>query len=192
MSNLELTSAWKRMQVNIPCIALIEDFDTVFDKRKNVSYETGLFGDLFRTESPQTGEGNQNSSQTKFSPLTFDCFLNCLDGVEKSNGVFTIITTNEIGKIDEAIGRPVVGGDGKHTFVSTRPGRIDKAIELGFMDKTNKEQMAQKLLSEFPDRLREVLSYIEDDKQETPAQFQEYCSQIAIVEHWNGMDRKNV
>jgi len=28
------------------------------------------------------------------TPLTFDCLLNCLDGVERSDGIFTIVTTN--------------------------------------------------------------------------------------------------
>jgi len=42
--------------------------------------------------------------------------------------------------------------------------------------------MANKILSEFPSRLSEVLVYIEENREETPAQFQEYCAQIALQE----------
>ena len=36
--------------------------------------------------------------------LRFDCLLNCLDGVEKYNGIFTVITTNHIDKLEPAPG----------------------------------------------------------------------------------------
>ena len=45
-------------------------------------------------------------------PLTFDCLLNCLDGVERSDGIFTIISTNDVSKVDPALGQPRMLPDG--------------------------------------------------------------------------------
>ncbi|MEL1254604.1 AAA family ATPase [Flavobacterium sp. DGU38] len=180
MSNNDLMSSWKNMQLNIPCIALIEDIDNVFHGRKNICQNNGMISRLLTSDDDAN---NDDNSGAKFTPLTFDCLLNCLDGVDKSNGIFTIITTNDVTKIDSAIGQPS-NENGKETFVSSRPGRIDKAIELTYMLKENKVQMANKILSDFPDELKKVLLEIEKDNKETPAQFQEYCSQIAIQEYW--------
>jgi len=44
--------------------------------------------------------------------------------------------------------------------------------------------MAKKILSEFPNQYQEVKKYIDLEIRETPAQFQEYCAQIAIQEFW--------
>jgi hypothetical protein len=41
MSNKEFLDAWSKMVQDTPCVALLEDFDNVFDKRKNL---TGMFG----------------------------------------------------------------------------------------------------------------------------------------------------
>lgn len=179
MSNNDLMNSWKNMQLNVPCIALIEDIDNVFHGRKNICQNNGMFSRILTSDE----DNNDNEGDAKFTPLTFDCLLNCIDGVDKSDGVFTIITTNDIEKIDSAIGQPVEK-DGKKMFVSSRPGRIDKAIELSYMLKENKIQMANKIVGEFKDKLNEVLEYIDEEHEETPAQFQEYCAQIAIQEYW--------
>ncbi len=68
-TNEEFEDAWEFMIARTPCIALFEDIDAVFDGRKNI----------------QSTDLSQK--------LTFDCFLNVLDGVVSSDGVFTIITT---------------------------------------------------------------------------------------------------
>lgn len=180
MSNNDFIKSWQSMQLNIPCIALIEDIDNVFDKRKNIVQNSMMLSGMFNNQ----GEENNGESSLMKTPLTFDTLLNCIDGVDKSDGVFTIITTNDITKIDSAIGVPKLNEDGSQTFVSSRPGRIDKAIELTYMQKENKLEMANKILEDFEEQLAEVLNYIELDNQETPAQFQEYCSQIALQEYW--------
>ena len=141
-----------------------------------------MFSGMFNNQNDENNENSGNSG-TKM-PLTFDTLLNCIDGVDKSDGVFTIITTNDITKIDSAIGVPTINEDGSQTFISSRPGRIDKAIELTYMQKENKVEMANKILSDFNIQLSEVLEYIELENEETPAQFQEYCSQIALQEYW--------
>lgn len=185
MSNSELISSWKSMQLNVPCMALIEDIDNVFDKRKNIAQNAFMASRLF-DDTSNTNDSNNNTD--KLTPLTFDCFINCIDGVDKSDGVFTIITTNDISKIDEAIGKPIKKDDGSYDFMSSRPGRIDRAIELSYMNKENKRQMAQKILAEYPDSLNIVNSHIEKDIQETPAQFQEFCAQIALKEYWKSLE----
>jgi hypothetical protein len=183
LSNNDLINAWQSMQLNVPCIALIEDIDNVFDKRKNIAQShTFLLGGYSNDSKDEGNEGREKNEIR--TPLTFDTLLNCIDGIDKSDGVFTIITTNDITKIDDAIGKPKENEDGTKEFVSTRPGRIDRAIELTYMNKDNKIKMAEKILSEFPDKLDDVKDYIESEKKETPAQFQEYCAQIAIQEFW--------
>ncbi|MBA3985119.1 MAG: AAA family ATPase [Flavobacteriales bacterium] len=180
MSNNDLINAWQSMQLNVPCIALIEDIDNVFDKRKNIAQDYSIFsGRLFNQKNDN--DGKQNEIRT---PLTFDTLLNCIDGVDKTDGVFTIITTNDISKIDEAIGKPKTLRDGSQGFVSSRPGRIDRAIELSYMSTENKIKMVKKILSDFPDKIEKVKEHIAKCEQETPAQFQEYCAQIALIEYW--------
>lgn len=180
LSNSEFIRSWQSMQLNIPCIALIEDIDNVFDKRKNISQYS------YFPEMDQKYDNNRysNEGSASKSPLTFDTLINCIDGVDKSDGIFTIVTTNDISKIDPAIGVPIALVDGVQQFISSRPGRIDKAIHLTYMTKQNKIEMARKILGEFPGELSKVLDYIELELEETPAQFQEYCSQIALNEYW--------
>lgn len=188
MSNNELINAWQSMQLNVPCIALIEDIDSVFDKRKNiVQYSPFMNGSFFNQSN---GKQNENDQNIMMTPLTFDTLLNCIDGVDKTDGVFTIITTNDISKIDEAIGIPKSLENGDYEFVSTRPGRIDRAIKLGYMNQKNKIKMAKRILSDFPDKIVEVEIHIAKEEQETPAQFQEYCTQIALKEYWKKKVRK--
>jgi len=182
MSNDELNNAWQSMQLNVPCIALIEDIDSVFDKRKNIVHYSPFLNGSFLNQS--NGGENKKGQNGMMTPLTFDTLLNCIDGVDKNEGVFTIITTNDISKIDEAIGIPKTLEDGRQEFVSTRPGRIDRAIQLSYMNGENKIKMAKKILSDFPDKIEEVIIHIAKDELETPAQFQEYCAQIALKEYW--------
>ncbi len=180
MSNNEFLKAWQCMQLNVPCIALMEDIDNVFDKRKNISQLSGMLNGSMFYQGNQSSEGN---GEVK-SPLTFDTLLNCLDGVDKTDGIFTIVSTNDITKIDEALGVPDFLNLDNHNFISSRPGRIDSVIKLDYISNGNKLKMAVKLLSDFPEKLEEVKQYILTDVQETPAQFQEYCSQIALEQYW--------
>jgi hypothetical protein len=71
-------------------------------------------------------------------------------------------------------------------FISTRPGRIDKAVELTYMEPEDKKRMAKRILAEYPEEHRKMLEFIDRfaDLQETPAQFQERCGQIALACFW--------
>lgn len=182
MSNHELIDAWSDMQVNVPCIALIEDIDNVFHGRENVAWKNGMMPFARRRRSDYDDDDDQHP----FIPLTFDCLLNCLDGVERADGIFTIITTNDINKVDPALGQPGKQPDGSVEFISTRPGRIDKAVELTYMEAQDKKRLAQRILGEFPEEHRAMVQYIDryPDLQETPAQFQERCGQIALAAFW--------
>lgn len=180
MSNNDFLKAWQSMQLNVPCIALMEDIDNVFHKRENISQLSGMLNGSMFYQGNSSGEG---SNEVK-SPLTFDTLLNCLDGVDKTDGIFTIVSTNDITKIDEALGVPEFINIENHNFISSRPGRIDRVIKLGYINSENKLKMATKILAEFPGKLEEVKLHISKDIQQTPAQFQEYCSQIALEEYW--------
>lgn len=184
LSNHELQKAWTDMQVNVPCIALIEDIDNVFHGRENVARKQTMMPFLFGApgKEPDDDKGERKS----FAPLTFDCLLNCLDGVERSDGVFTIITTNDIAKVDAALGQPRQLPDGTVEFISTRPGRIDKAVELSYMEPDDKKRLARRILGEYPEQYRSMEEFIDrfPDLHETPAQFQERCGQIALACFW--------
>ena len=56
--------------------------------------------------------------------LTFDCLLNCLDGIKKCDGLFVAITTNHLEQLNPALGCPDRG-------LSSRPGRVDRALHRG-------------------------------------------------------------
>jgi len=210
LGNFEFMRAWTEMLACAPCIALIEDIDNVFHGRENVGRQsTSLFSMFHRKRlkiamrqdgesQPQAQSNSPESSlgADKEGPLsdldgwgcgrlTFDCFINMLDGIERNDGVFTIITTNHIEHIDPALGKPVKR-DGHTDFVSTRPGRIDKAIELTYMENEDKLRMACKIVGDYPESMAEIIKHVTEhpDLQETPAQFQEYCSQLALKEFW--------
>jgi hypothetical protein len=182
LGNYEFIRAWTEMQVNVPCIALIEDVDNVFHGRENVARK----GSMFSMFLPKKKQDDDDSKGSSLSPLTFDCLLNCLDGVDRSEGVFTIITTNDISKVDSALGQPRRLEDGGTDFISTRPGRIDKAIELTYMELGDKKRMARRILADYPEQCSAMLAFIDQhaDMKETPAQFQERCGQIALACLW--------
>jgi ATPase family associated with various cellular activities (AAA) len=183
MSNSDLMKAWNELQVNVPCIALIEDIDNVFHGRDNVTRRPS-FLPLVLSADKKDGDDDKNPAAR--GPLTFDCLLNCLDGVERSDGIFTIVTTNDIAKVDPALGQPRRLPDGTVEFISTRPGRIDKAVELSYMEPSDKKRLADRILADYPVELSQVLDFIAryPDLKETPAQFQERCGQIALAAFW--------
>jgi hypothetical protein len=185
MGNHELLRAWNEMQVNVPCIALIEDIDNVFHGRENVARKNGIMN-LMLASQRKDDDKNSDRGNAMVTPLTFDCLLNCLDGVERADGVFTIITTNDITKVDPALGLPRKLPDGEVEFISTRPGRIDKAVELSYMEVDDKKKLAQRILGAYPDELAAMEQFVDKfaDLQETPAQFQERCGQIALKRFW--------
>jgi hypothetical protein len=154
LNNRELQENWELMQQSAPCIALMEDLDTVFRKRINCSGDQG-------------------------GGLTFDALLNCLSGIESADGVFKVATTNNIDELDSALGVPSIG-DSQST-ISTRPGRFDRALELPALDDSGRRKIAAGILGECPWCIGDIVIA---GKGDTGAQFVERCSQIALAEHW--------
>src|SRR5262245_10963513 len=67
LGNHELMKVWSEMQVNVPCIALIEDIDNVFHGRKNVSRNAAMMPMLMPpTPNGDTG-GNDNKKNDLFA-----------------------------------------------------------------------------------------------------------------------------
>lgn len=152
MSNDGLCDTWSEMMNSTPCIVLIEDIDSVFNGREYVGAKT-------------MGVPN----------VSFDCLLNCISGVKQADGVFLVITTNHVDKLDPAIGVPDATGR------STRPGRIDKALELGLMQEPQRLALAQHILSDAPALITDAVAAGEG---ETAAQFQARCAQLALSQFW--------
>ena len=162
MSNYEFYSEWAEMLSSTPCIALIEDIDAIFYGRENIR--------------------NKNNN---LDLLTFDCFLNCIDGVQNTDGLFLIITTNRVELLDEALGKPRTDKDMNGTHISTRPGRIDRAFELKALDKDCRLKIAKRILADCPDFINKV---IEKSEGFSGAQMQELCTQMALKYFWDNKD----
>ena len=161
MSNDELVGGWKCMMGNVPCIALFEDIDGVFDLRHNHLEERG-------------------------GGLTFDCLLNVLGGIEAVDGVFTVITTNCIDKLDEALGKPRKDHNGNNNdTISTRPGRIDRAFELRELSEIQRRHIASRILADTPN---EVEAQIVAGCGDSGAQFQERCGSLALRLFWESKE----
>lgn len=150
LSDQEFIKAWENMST--PCVALLEDFDSVFVGR---------------------------TSTTEHKSLTYDCILNQISGVATTNGVFLMVTTNCLDKIDPAMGgtwgveedNQFIGG------VSARPGRVDSVIYLGAMDEPNRRKLAHRVLVDYPDSIEQVVA---SGVQASAVQFQEMCVQFVL------------
>jgi hypothetical protein len=150
LHNDELRQEWIRMLSEVPCMALIEDIDAVFDNRRNIS-----------------GRDRQH--------LTFDCLLNCMDGIDRADGLLVVITTNHLAKVDVALGRPDAA------LGASRPGRIDRVVEFSSLDAAGREKLARRILGDWPDQWERVAVQGRGD---TGSQFQERCARLALQIHY--------
>ena len=130
--------------VNNPCVILFEDFDRVFNGRESV----------------------------KNQYLSFDTVINSMSGVKTLEGVIFIVTTNNVGAIDPAIGVEVQGSQ-----MSSRPGRIDRILCMNGMAEDKRRLMIQRILGDWPELVDRA--YAETDNF-TIVQTQEYCVQRAL------------
>lgn len=157
MDNQELVEFWSDSLNSAPCIVLFEDIDRIFDKDKNV-------------------KTNKNKS-----PLTLDCLLNCINGVQAADGILVMLTANDITKIDPALGVP------DETGKSTRPGRLDSAVYFGPLDKEGREKIAKRILKGYEHLIDDIVVLGDN---ESGAQFENRCSKVALEEYWK--DTKKV
>lgn len=146
MDNSELVEEWDNMLSCAPAIALFEDIDNIFHGRENILGEE--------------------------SGLTFDCLLNCISGVQTADGILVVITTNDVSKIDHALGVADKNG------MSTRPGRIDRVVELKNIDAECRTKVAEAILGDWPEEVGSIVLAGDGD---TPAQFSERCTKLALA-----------
>ncbi len=79
MDDQQFIKYWQEIKQRQPCIVVMEDIDTVFNKR---------------------APANANIH------LSFECLLNCISGVEPAEGIYLFVTTNRLDQLDEALGIP--------------------------------------------------------------------------------------
>jgi len=154
LCNEELVDAWERMLCDTPCIALFEDLDTVFEGRRCIVPE----------------------DHTK-SNLTFDTLLNCIDGVERANGLITFISTNRVETLDPAIGRPDAAGN------SSRPGRVDRLVRCDYLDEAGRWKLARRIMAGLGEDA--VAEMVASHEQVTPSAFVNYCVEQAMKFFWD-------
>jgi hypothetical protein len=140
MSNEDLRDGWKRMSKDAPCIALIEDVDAVFQGRQNVAKLGGMMSS---------------------GGLTFDALLNCIDGVERHEGVLLIVTTNHPDALDPAL---------------TRGGRLDRTVTFGPLGFEERAKVALAILGPGDDTVR----LMERFGDVPAAVFVEACTRVAM------------
>lgn len=149
MSDDSFQLAWKQIQAKAPCIVLIEDIDDIIRGRQNV-------------KDPEKG-------------VSFSTLLNCIDGVNSTNGVIVAITTNDLSAIDPALGRP---RDESHwNQLSTRPGRLDRCIRFDNPDLQGRIDLGKLLLSE-----AEASTLAHKYEDVSLVQFQALCREIAFAQ----------
>lgn len=151
LSNMEFIQNWQNMQASAPCIALFEDIDTIFNKRENTIGENG-------------------------GGLSFDCLLNAIGGTLPSEGVFTFVTTNNIDKLDCALGTPT------SKELSSRPGRLDSIYEMNHVIEEDRMKIANRILFDFMEE--EVQKIVSENREVTAAQFIELCHNLALSKIW--------
>lgn len=157
MNNQDLDDAWNTVQENAPCIVLLEDIDGVY---------TGRSPTLNRV----AGSG----------PPTFDCLLNRLDGADRNNGIFCVITSNDLNKVDTALGgRLLPSGSPSDYKDNVRPGRIDRVVRLpDHITMDGKVALGKRLLG--ADYASLLPAHVLAEPM-TPAQFQEQCVAAALA-----------
>lgn len=152
MDNEEFHDAYQTALRNTPAIVLIEDIDAVFDGRENIASEKG-------------------------KGLTYDCLLNVVSGVESSDGLLLVVTTNHIDKVDPALGVPQ--GDS----MSSRPGRIDRMVEMRPLDTAGKRKVATRILAGCHESW--VDHVVAMSLASTGAQFEDRCAALALRLYWS-------
>jgi hypothetical protein len=92
--------------------------------------------------------------------LTFDTLLNCVDGVQASPGVLFFVTTNHIEQVDAAL--------------RDRPGRIDRVVELGPLDRAARQKIAERILGPYG------RTFADTSDDQSAAAFTEVCARLAL------------
>lgn len=121
--------------------------------------------------------GRENVVAEKGQGLTYDCLLNTISGVESADGLLLVVTTNCLDKVDPALGIPEGGS------ASSRPGRIDRAIELPSLDFQGRMKLARRIMAGCHPSWVPYLAQI--GVNDTGAQFEDRCAQTALGLFWS-------
>lgn len=151
LTNPELLRAWKSMLEDMPGIALFEDFERIFNGRRNI-----------------VGE------------VSFDCLLGCLSGIERADGLFVIMTANDISSLDPALCQI------SETGTLSRPGRINYAIEMTAPDQIGRFTIAGRILAHWPGTWDQI---VQQGVGETGAQFEDRCTRLALDLYWKESEK---
>lgn len=141
MSNQDLRDAWEEATKDAPCMILIEDLDGVFNKRANVT----------RGGGPMSSGG-----------LSYDALLAAIDGVQQSEGILLVISTNHPDKMDEAL---------------LRAGRVDRIVHFPPLGPVERRAIASRILGVCA-LADEVVAELGDV---SGAVVQEHCCRIALA-----------
>lgn len=119
------------------------------------------------------GDADWNfQDETKTSGVTFDGFLNALDGVEALDGLAVFVTTNFPDQVDDAI---------------KREGRCGVHCHLSGLDLDGKRRLVKRVV-EGPDGPEDAdaVDYImaSTTPEETPAALRGRAIQIAVERRW--------
>ena len=116
MTNGDLIHAYNQLLSNK--LVVFEDIDAVFHGRENI-----------------TG-----------SDLTFDTFLNVLDGVEKKQGIIHILTTNHPELLDEALCEDMTDEERIAGKIPSRPQRIDRSVLFKGLDEAGRRKLIMRIV----------------------------------------------
>ena len=149
------------------------DNEDLYDAWRDTTSDTpcvALFEDLDRVFVGQ-------ENRIEGSGLTLDALLNCISGVEPAEGVLTIVTANDPTRLDRALGVPESNG------TSSRPGRLDMAVEFGEMAPAERDRLAEMILGD----AAYLHQAVEDlSRLTTPAQVQAACAELALARLYEG------
>lgn len=160
-TNYSLYRNWRSAHSNAPCMVVLEDFDNTFNKRARVNRNVEAGG-------INLSHGNE---------LDFGGLLNVIDGIDKTDGILLVITTNKPETLDEAL----AGIDEHGEATVTRPGRIDRCLKFVPLTEAGRRQLAKTILDETPELIEPTVAAGEN---ESGAKFTRRCVNIAREELW--------
>lgn len=149
MTNKDLIEAWQEIMSWTPCIALFEDMHTIFE------YDERIL----------------NTGQE--AGISIGTLLNVLDGVSRTDGVLSILTTNNLDTLSIALGG--LDADGKRHL---RPGRVNRVLEFVPLTLDQRHHMATRILNDLLDDPA-IHKLAGEHDGATGAQFQDVCAILA-------------
>ena len=126
-------------------IILLEDIDRIFNQSVNVLAETSKVKNL----------------------VSFDTLLNTIGGIKRNDGIFLVVTVNDLSRCSPAL---------------IRPGRCDVKIEVGSLDEGGRKFIAQNILKDWP---IEIDKAVREGEGEVAAAFEHRCIERALELFYN-------